>query len=547
MNRKQGPKLSDPIKVRITDYLHELARLAPHHDALVFEGQRLSFRELESRVVTFARALLALGIRKGDRIAVLSTPRPEYWVSFLAASGVGAVWLGLSPKYTLKECRYVIDDAQPRLLFAVAEFEDRDYRSIVDALLAEHRGIEQAISLTGTIPGARSYANFLSFADEVSTREYRAAAHAVDRLDPALLVYTSGSSGQPKGALLSHYGLCYGATVQNHHFSVMQPSTLCCFPINHVACVADTCCVALVNGGTLHLHERFDPQQVLECIDRQSITYWLAVPTMLLMVLDQPSVEHTDFSNLELIIWGGAALPEPTIRRLQRLVPRLMNVYGLTETSANVTYTGSDASMEQMRDTIGSPSPAMPCRIVDVQGRPCRPNEPGELQFKGEYLFIGYINRPEETRGAFTADGWLRTGDVGYWREDGNITLVGRLSDMFKSGGYNVYPREIELLLESHPAVEMAAVVSVPDALYQEVGAAYVIPKHVSSAHEEISPAELRSFCKRHLANYKVPKKYTVLSQLPMLPVGKIDKVELKKRAAAQIADDRTSRSTDII
>ncbi len=530
MNKSQTHGVEDIVQVRITDYLHQFARQTPSHDAVVYQGQRMSFQELEDQVITFARALIAWGINKGDRVAVLCTPRPEYWVSFLAVTGIGAIWLGVNPKYSLDECRYVVGDAEPRILFAIPEFEGRHYRKVIDKLLTEIASLQQAVSLTATIPGTQPFAGFLSLAHEVPISCYHAAADAVERHDPALLVYTSGSSGKPKGALLSHYGLCFGATIQNQHFLVKNPSTLCCFPTNHVACVADTCCVALVNGGTLHLHERFDPQQVLECIHHDAITYWLAVPTMLLLVLDHPNCQQTDFSNMELIIWGGAALPEPTIKRLQNLVPRLMSVYGMTETSANVTYTDPGTRLEELRDTVGRPSPTMPCRIVNDEGALCKQLETGELQFKGDYLFLAYLNRAGATREAFTVDGWLRTGDLGYWREDGNITLVGRRSEMFKSGGYNVYPREIELLLESHPAIDMAAVVSMPDELYQEVGAAYVMPRQDTAIIAE----ELRYFCKKHLANYKVPKRFTISSKLPMLPVGKIDKVELKKAAAIQ-------------
>ena len=353
-------------------------------------------------------------------------------------------------------------------------------------------------------------------------------------MDPALLVYTSGSTGQPKGALLSHYGLCFGSTVQNQHFLVTQPRIICSFPINHAACVADSCCVNLVAGGTLVFHERFDPALVLQTISRERINVLGGVPTMLLMLLEHPAFESTDFSSIEFIIWGGAALPVPVIKRLQALAPRLMNIYGMTETAANTTYSSPDADLTELSETIGRPSPQMPCRIINTQGEPCAVGEHGELQFKGEYLLLEYLNRPEATRDVYTEDGWLHTGDLGYWRENGTISLVGRMSDMFKSGGYNVYPREIEQLLESHPAVDMAAVVGVPDPRYQEVGVAYIIPRSDSDdkGSEALTVDALRSFCKDKLANYKVPKTFTLVDELPLLPVGKVDKVTLKQRAS---------------
>ena len=526
---------STPVHARITDYVHQYARETPGSEAIVFGGERLTYQTLEARVETCARALLALGVKKGDRVAMLSTPRPEYWTLFLATAGIGAIWLGVNPKYSLDECRYVIEDAKPKLLFAMTEFEGHDYRPTVTTLLEEYDFLEQAIPTEGVMPGALPYQAFMGRGKGMPSNTYRLAADSVARLDPALLVYTSGSSGQPKGALLSHYGLCFGATTQNQHFQIKTPKLICNFPINHVASVADTCSVALVAGGTIHLQERFDPSLVLETITKESISLILAVPTMYLLLLDHPDFEQTDFSSTELVVWAGAAMPEPTIKRLQKLVPRLMNAYGMTETAAHTTYASHDAALAELRDSIGHPDPNMPCRIVNAEAELCAVGEQGELQFKGEYLFLGYYNRPEVTRAAFTEDDWFHTGDVGYWREDGTITLVGRMSEMFKSGGYNVYPREIEILLESHPAVDMAAVVGVPDALYQEVGVAYIIPRSDinNDGKEALTVDKLKTFCKDKLANYKVPKHFEISNELPMLPVGKIDKVTLKKSAGA--------------
>ena len=520
------------VQTRITDYVHHYAKETPSNEAIVFGTERLTYQDLENQVESCARALLALGVAKGDRVAMLSTPRPEYWVLFLATAGIGAIWLGVNPKYSLDECRYVIGDAKPKLLFAMAEFEGYDYRPNVTALQAEYDFIEQVISTVGTIPSALDYQTFLERAKDMPDNVYRLAAEAVDRLDPALLVYTSGSSGKPKGALLSHYGLCFGATTQNQHFQIKTPKLICNFPINHVASVADTCSVALVAGGTIHLQTRFDPALVLETITNESISLILAVPTMYLLLLEHPDFAQSDFSSIELAVWAGAAMPEPTIKRLQKFIPRLMNAYGMTETAAHTTYAGRDAVLAELRDSIGRSDPNMSCRIVNAEGKPCAVGEQGELQFKGEYLFLGYYNRPEATRDAFTEDGWFHTGDVGYWREDDTITLVGRLSEMFKSGGYNVYPREIEILLESHPDVEMAAVVGVPDPLYQEVGVAYIIPRSELNhdSKEALTIDKLKAFCKDKLANYKVPKYFEISSELPMLPVGKIDKVTLKQQ-----------------
>jgi len=519
--------LSTQIHKQISDYLSQHAEQVPDREAVIFGSQRITYAELEAQVQHCAKALLSRGVKRGDRIAVLCTSRPEYWVSFLATTRIGAVWLGLNPKYTLPEIRYVIEDAKPKLLFAMAEFEQQNYTDLVTVVQRDYDFIEGVISLTGHLSGTQSFSEFLQGAQTITDADLAERQANIDPMDPALLVYTSGSTGKPKGALLSHYGLCFGATVQHQHFAVKRPRVICNFPINHVACVADTGCVNLVAGGTLVFQERFDPQLFLRTITKERLNVVGGVPTMLLMLLEHPDFKQTDFSSVELIGWGGAALPVPIIKRLQTLVPRLINVYGMTETAANTTFTSPDADLIELSETIGRPSPHMPCRIINSEGQECSIGEHGELQFKGKYLLLEYLNRPDATKDVYTDDGWLHTGDLGYWREEGSISLVGRMSEMFKSGGYNIYPREIENCLENHPAVEMAAVVGVPDERFQEVGAAFVI----TTAGNVPDETALRDYCAANLANYKIPKTITFVKELPTLPVGKVDKVALKKQA----------------
>ena len=514
------------IQNKISDYLHHFSQSNPDQEAVIFENQRLSYRQLAQQVDQCAKALLASGIQKGERVAVLCTPRIEYWVTFLATIQIGAIWMGLNPKYRLQEMQYVVGDAQPKILFAMASFESDCYSNNITVLRQQFSHIKTVVSLAKTLPDTFSFDSFLATGETITDSAMKVRESLVRAKDPALLVYTSGSTGQPKGALLSHYGLCFGASVAAQHFALKKPRVLCNYPINHVACVADTCCVNLVARGTLIFQERFDPAKVLQAVSQEQLTLLGGVPTMLLVMLEHPDFENTDFSSVELLGWGGAAMPVDTIERLQSIAPRLINVYGLTETAANTTYTSPDADIIELSETIGRPSPYMPCRIINEQGIECAIGDEGELQFKGDYLLLEYLNRPEATQDVYTENGWLKTGDIGYWRENGTITLVGRMSDMFKSGGYNVYPREIENHLESHPAIDMAAVVAVPDDKFQEVGAAFVKVNNPS-----LTVQTLQKYCKDHLANYKIPKAFSLVDELPILPVGKVDKVRLKKIA----------------
>lgn len=433
-------------KKLISDYIAYSAKHTPEAEAVVFEGQRLSYAELNQQVNLYARALMAMGVTKGDCVATLATPSSDYWVMFLATVSIGGIWLGLNPKYKLPEFRYIVEDAKPKALFTIARFEKNNYEEIVTMLFNDYSFLKSMVSLREHIDHAQKLEDFLATAANFSDQDLLERRAEIRAMDPALLVYTSGSTGKPKGAVLSHYSLCFGAAVQNKHYAIDQSKMLCSFPINHVACIADTCCINLVAGGTLVFQERFDAGAVLQAINQEKITVLLAVPTMILMLLEHPDFAATDFSSIELVAWGGAALPVPIIERLKTIAPRIMNVYGLTETAANVTYTTIDADMTELSETVGRPDNEMPCRIVNFEGQPCAIGEEGELQFKGDYLLLEYLNRPEATRDVYTEDGWLHTGDLGYWREEGTITLVGRMSDMFKSGGYNIYPVKLKTI-----------------------------------------------------------------------------------------------------
>ena len=512
---------------RISDYVDKFADETPDRIGVVCRGRRIDYGELRELVDRWSRALLAAGVAKGDRVAMLCTPRAEFWASFLATARIGAIWVGLNPRYSVRECEYVLGDAEPRILFTLAADGAHSFQPYVDRVKADHADLA-VVSLDAPLTSAVSLEDFLKAGEQCGDECLDAAVAAVDTLDPALIVYTSGSTGSPKGAVLSHYGLSYGATMQMTHFRVAAPSLVVCFPVNHVASVADTCATTLVKGGKIVFQEHFDPAASVEATVAERCTMIGGVPTMFQLQMQTDAFADADFSALEMILWGGAAMPVECIERLRRLGKRMMTAYGMTETASHVTYTDEGADLDVLSTTVGRPDPHCGIRIVADDGKAASEENPGELQVKGDFLMLRYWNRDRATRATFTADGWLKTGDVAYWREDGNIRLVGRMSDMFKSGGYNVYPREIETVLEQHPGVAIAAIVAVPDELYQEVGVAYVKP----DPGQALTAEELDGWCRSRLANYKVPKTICVLDELPLLPVGKVDKQALKQMAS---------------
>ncbi len=527
-HRPVAEALRAPRLRLISDYPRHWAAVAPEREAVVFEGARWRYQELADRVDRCAKALLAAGVGRGDRVATLSPPHPDFYVTFLATVSIGAIWFGLNPRYQRRELEYAVTDASPKLVFARTRIQDRDYRDELAAMLETGPSIERMVLLDGDGAAPRqSYLDFLTAGATISDSDLAAARAAVDPLAPCLIVYTSGTTGNPKGALINHHSLVYIGRVQNATWRVDPHRVINNLPINHIGCVGDLTCDTLVPGGTLFFQEQFDPEAMLGLVQSERITLFGHVPTALQLIASTPTFDTTDFSSVQLIIWEGAAAPVDLIHRLRAKCPELSNAYGMTETVGCVTYTFDSDDLDVLADSVGWPVPEFGVRIATADGAPRPSGEPGEIQVKGDFVTLGYWNRPEATRELFTADGWLRTGDLAVERPDGAYRLIGRLKEMFKSGGYNVYPREIEQVLETHPAVAMAAVIGVPDPLYQEVGHAFLL---VPSGRA-IPDDELERHCRAQLANYKIPKRFTVSTEFPMLPIGKIDKQALKRGA----------------
>lgn len=516
-----------PDYPRISDYVAHWAVHSPGREALVLRSSRISYRDLAVMVDRCAATLVSLGVEPGDRVAMLSTSRPEFFIVFLATTRIGGVWLGLNPKYTLDELRYVVGDAQPAVLIAPAIIDGQDYQHKADTLAREHPAIRHLIVLElGDEFSVAPLAALMAPAE--GARELPSARwEAVAAEDAALLVYTSGTTGRPKGALLPHRGLVHCSRIQRSHLTAQPLRVLNNLPVNHVGCVGDVCAFVLVSGGTTVFMERFEPDRIGPLVEQEQITLWAQVPTMFQLTLDNANFVPSMVSSVQEIAWSGAMAPRDLVERLYRLCPRLHSFYGMTETVGSVCYSDPNAPIADLARTIGRPDPRYRVRIADAQGRELPPGESGEIQVAGDFLMCGYLNRPDATREAFTADGWLRTGDLAVEEGDGQYRLIGRTSEMFKSGGYNVYPREVEIVLESHPAIAAVAVVGTPDELYNEVGTAFVVYRPGSSAND----FDLRRHCRTMLANYKIPKYFHALDQLPRLPIGKVDRSELKVRA----------------
>ncbi|HEC09396.1 MAG TPA: long-chain fatty acid--CoA ligase [Acidimicrobiales bacterium] len=512
-----------PVLNLIGDHLRRQAELQPDHEFLVLGDLRLTYARTRDIVDRTARALMAAGVGPGDRVAMITDPRPEFLIHFLATTDIGAIWVGLNPKYTPGELDHVVGDAEPSMLFGLGE----GAVDLLTELAARHPSVKRVVVMEGPVPdGCTGVEEFLAGADNIDPVQLEARRAAVDPMDPAYLVYTSGSTGRPKGALLTHRGSNFCNVIGVERKGLSGRSIICNLPINHVGAIGDICGRTMTGGGTIFFQPRFSPGEMMRLIEAEGIEIIAGVPTMLQMCVNHPEFDRIDLSSVELIAWGGAAMPADLLERLlaKTGAGECTTGYGMTETTGGVTYSGLTDSVELLTTTVGKPDPRQPLRIWHPDGRVAGPGEAGEIQVKGDYTMAGYWRLPEATAEAFTADGWLHTGDPAELRDDGYVRIVGRMSEMFKSGGYNVYPREVELALEEHPLVDMAAVISIPDARFQEVGVAYVM------GSGELDPDELRDFARQRLANYKIPKQIIVLESLPMLPIGKVDKKALRNR-----------------
>lgn len=509
---------------RISDYVAWHAARTPDAVALVHGEHRISYSELMRQVDLLARALLVAGVRKGDRVATLSAPHPDFVVSLLAASSIGAVWLGLNPRYRLPELQHILTDSAPKVLLARGSLFDRSYASEINALRASCASLEHIAMLDDGdgIANAVPIGEFLDTGNAITERQLNEARADVGGRDACLLVYTSGSTGAPKGALLHHAGIIDFTEICSAVWPVTPHRSINYFPINHIGSVVDCLMPCLLAGGTQILLEQFDATVCLELIERERVTFWGSVPSTFQMQLALPDFARFDLSSVQLIAWGGAAMPRETLVQLRAICPNLATNYGMTETSSAITIIEPTDDLDILANTVGHPRSGIEVRLMTEDGHVAADGQPGEIQVRSQSNFLGYWQQPDATAAAFTADGFFRTGDLGERRTDGRIRLIGRLREMYKSGGYNVYPREVETVIETHPAVAAAAVVSIPDPLWQEVGVAYVVLK------EAISAEQLEQYCRDRLANYKLPKRFVITAELPLLPIGKVDKRTLR-------------------
>jgi acyl-CoA synthetase (AMP-forming)/AMP-acid ligase II len=509
--------------LRIHDLLDLHRRERGDAEAVVDENLRLSYAELAQEVDRCAAALLTAGIGRGDRVATLTPPSHEFWITYLATVSIGAIWLGLNPRYKERDYDYLLKDATPRLVFTRSPYDGRQYDRELMALSPSVR----YVSFGSPADGAESFEQFVSGAAACSAEALKAAREAVLPGDVAVIVYTSGTTGKPKGAMLSHLAIARLAVINANWMGTGLRKTIMPAPINHVGGLNNVCMNVFAYGGCIVFFHRVDPVALMQLTFTEKPSYLVASPTAFRMLLDAPGFQVEMLSDYELIVFGGAKATRALIEPFYKLKARLVGVYGQTETTGIVTRTDDEAPLEAVAETLGRALPGVELRVVDLTTlASCRIGEVGELQVHGDVVMSGYYGKPDATREAMTADGWLRTGDLCLTRADGNVEYVDRIKEMFKSGGYNVYPVEIEQAICEHPDIMAASVLKVPDRKFDEVGFAFVVVRPGAA----LDAAQLRSFLSERIANYKIPKQIRFLDALPLLPNSKVDRQVLRQQ-----------------
>jgi HIP---CoA ligase len=510
----------------IPQALAHAARQFGADEALVDGETRLSFEALQDQVALTARALIGSGVAPGDRVALWAPNSADWVVVSFAVYAVGAILVPLNTRYKGEEAGHVLRTARARLLFSVTDFLGSDLPALLTGVPGLE-ALEEMVVLAGPpTDGSVSFSDFLGRAASVPHAAVDDRTAAIAGSDPSDIIFTSGTTGRPKGAVLGH-----GASVRTYlAWSELVglrrgDRYLVVYPFFHTAGLKSGVLACVLRGATIVPHAVFDVLPVMQRVVEERITMLPGTPTVFQSILNHPDFASFDLSSLRLSVTGAATVPVEIIRRMRQELrfETVVTGYGLTETTGTVSMCRHDDSPEVIATTVGRPLPGVEIRLVDGAGSPVADGEPGEILVRGFNIMQEYFEDAVATREAID-DGWLRTGDIGILGLDGNLRITDRKKDMYIVGGFNAFPAEIEGIMVAHPQVGQVAVIGVPDDRLGEVGVAFVVARPGTS----IDPDELTAWCRDHMANFKVPRQIKVVDALPVNPTGKVMKFQLR-------------------
>jgi acyl-CoA synthetase (AMP-forming)/AMP-acid ligase II len=509
--------------------LRAAAREEPAREAYVYQDRRLTYGEWDDHSERAAANLLALGLRKGDRVALVLPPRPEYAIAYLAAAKAGLVTVGVNPRLADPEIRHVLADCEASAVVAVDRFDGREYAGTIEARRSALPGLRFLIGLD-------AFASLLAPPPAEARRELEAVERSLRPDDPVVIVYTSGTTGKPKGALFAIRSLEAVARTRREMGTgpgerVLSGGT----PFAHIGYMTKVG-GAILDRQTTVILDSFKARTVLETIERERITHLGGVPAQWSLLLRDPEFERFDLSSVRTGAIGGAPFTPDLVREIRRRFRiDLVTRYSCTEIALGTGSRPTD-SEGRLAETVGRPGAEVELRIVDERRDPLPLGSVGEVAVRSPAVMVGYWSRPEETAALLDREGWFYTGDLGLLDEEGYLRLRGRKKEMYIRGGYNVYPVEVEAVLARHPGVAQAAVVGVEDPVLGEKGLAVVVPSGRGLMLEEV-----REFCRAELADYKAPDFLELRTELPLNAMYKVDKQRLRKEFVAKGAGGRGS------
>jgi fatty-acyl-CoA synthase len=499
----------------------------PDREALVDveSGRRWTYAQFGAAVDELASALLASGVAKGDRVGIWAVNCPEWVLVQYATARIGAIMVNINPAYRTHEVEYVLNQAGISFLFASLSHKTSDYRAMVDQVRGRCAALREVVYI-----GDPSWDALLGR----GTPGARITDDGLSCDDPINIQYTSGTTGFPKGATLSHHNILNNGYFVGELIAYTEQDRIC-IPVPYYHCFGMVMgnLAATSHGACMVIPApSFDPEATLKAVQQERCTSLYGVPTMFIAELNLPGFASYDLSSLRTGIMAGSPCPVEVMKRVvaEMHMQQVSICYGMTETSPVSLQTRMDDDLEHRTGTVGRVLPHIEVKIVDPATGVTQPRgTAGELCTRGYSVMLGYWNEPEKTAGAVDAGRWMHTGDLAVMREDGYVEIVGRIKDMIIRGGENIYPREIEEFLYAHPKIQDVQVVGVPHDRYGEEVLACVIP------HDPADPLtldELHTFCQGRLAHYKIPTRLQLLDSFPMTVSGKVRKVELRERFA---------------
>jgi len=531
--------------------LDQMAERFPENDALVYVERELrySYREFNDVCRRVAKGLLKLGVKKGDHLSIWANNVPEWVILQFASAKIGAVLVTINTSYRSAELEYILKQSDSNALFMVKSFKDTDYVATLYDVVPELRGSAPGLLKSDKLPylekivfigdetpeGMFNFRELYALADQVPDGDLAAVESGLSCHEVINMQYTSGTTGFPKGVMLTHYNIVNNGFNIGECMKFTEKDRLC-IPVPFFHCFGCVLGVmaCVTHGSTMVPVETFNPLLVLQAIAKERCTAVHGVPTMFIAELEHPDFEQYDLSSLRSGIMAGSPCPIEVMKRVIRDMnaSEITIAYGQTESSPVITQTRTDDPIELRVSTVGRALPEVEVKIVDIEtGATLPPGKQGELCTRGYLVMKGYYKMPEETAKVIDSEGWLHTGDLAVMDEHGYCKITGRIKNMIIRGGENIYPREIEEFLYTHPKVSDVQVYGVPDRKYgEQVMAAIVVKKGV-----ELTEAEVKEFCRGRIANYKIPYYVKFVDSYPMTASGKIQKFKLREMAIREL------------